>query len=359
MTTNDRWTARAGQLTVSAFIHRALTRAGISLVVAATFAATSAHAQDAGTTAQPARAGAPKQPAGEATAAGPLLAQAAEPVAQEESTAETGSTISEVTVSGSRIRRTDGFEAPTPVAVMDSSILQEMATSTIAESLTRMPQFSSNLSSSNLSSNVGTGTAGENLVNLRGLGANRTLVLLDGKRMIPASLGTGGNAGAVDTNVIPSDLIERVEVVTGGASAAYGSDALAGVVNFITNHNFTGIRANVEGGASTYGDDVNYKATLTAGTAFAGDRGHLIFSGELTQDNGVTNSDRPWNASNWQFMTNPAYAAGNGLPQFITTPYAGLANGTLGGLITTCTVAGKAYTVAQAIQTGGCPLRGI
>ena len=218
MTTNDRWTARAGQLTVSAFIHRALTRAGISLVVTATFAATSAHAQDAGTTAQQAPAGAPKQPeetknqadtlkpkklilvaANVAAAPASVSLAAAEaakqpadeattagPVAEEESNA--GSTISEVTVSGSRIRRTDGFEAPTPVAVMDSSILQEMATSTIAESLTRMPQFSSNLSSSNLSSNVGTGTAGENLVNLRGLGANRTLVLLDGKRMIPASL---------------------------------------------------------------------------------------------------------------------------------------------------------------------------
>jgi iron complex outermembrane receptor protein len=363
MTTNDRCTARGQQLTVSAYIHRVLTRAGISLVAAATFA--SAHAADgdkkpilvavndaAAAPATPATPATPAVPAAAATTAGPAPAE-------EEPTADTGSTISEVTVSGSRIHRTDGFEAPTPVAVMDSSILDQMATTTLADSLTRMPQFSSNLSSSSLSSNVGTGTAGENLLNLRGLGANRTLVLLDGKRMIPASLGTGGNAGAVDTNVIPSDLIERVEVVTGGASAAYGSDALAGVVNFITNHNFTGVRANVEGGASTYGDDVNYKATLTAGTGFADDRGHLIFSGELTQNNGVTSSDRPWAATNWQFMTNPAYVAGNGLPQFITTPNASLANGTLGGLITTCTVNSKAYSVAQAIQTGGCPLRGI
>jgi outer membrane receptor protein involved in Fe transport len=275
------------------------------------------------------------------------------------SNAETGGTIQEVTVTGSRIQRTDGFEAPTPVAVLGADILNQMATNNVAESLTRMPQFSNNLSSSNLSSNVGTGTAGENLVDLRGLGANRTLVLFDGKRMIPASLGTGGNAGAVDTNVIPSDLIERVEVVTGGASAAYGSDALAGVVNFIINKNFTGVRANVEGGSSFYGDDVNYKATLTAGTEFAGGRGHLLFSGELTQDNGVTNSFRSWANENWQFMTNPAYVAGNGLPQYIVTPEAGLANGLLGGLITTCVVNGKSYTVAQAIQTAGCPLRGV
>lgn len=273
--------------------------------------------------------------------------------------ADVGGTIQEVTVTGSRIQRTDGFEAPTPVAVLSADVLNEMATNTIAESITRMPQFSGNLSSSNLSSNVGTGTAGENLVDLRGLGANRTLVLFDGKRMIPASLGTGGNAGAVDTNVIPSDLIERVEVVTGGASAAYGSDALAGVVNFIINKNFTGIRANVEGGSSFYGDDVNYKATLTAGTEFASGRGHLLFSGELTQDNGVTSSDRPFAQQNWQFMTNPAYVAGNGLPQYIVTPNASLANGTLGGLITTCTVGGKSLSVAQAIQTSGCPLRGI
>lgn len=409
-TTNDRCTVRGQQLTVGAYVHGVLTRAGISLVAAATFA--SAHAadvakkpilvaandaaapagvslltaatfasalaygQDTDTNVQQVPEGAPKQavaskdlpnaskprrlaaaepakqPAGEATAAGPALAQ-------EESNADTGGTIQEVTVTGSRIQRTDGFEAPTPVAVMSSDILKEMSTKTIAQSLTRMPQFSSNLSSSSLSSNVGTGTAGENLVNLRGLGANRTLVLFDGKRMIPASLGTGVNAGAVDTNVIPSDLIERVEVVTGGASAAYGSDALAGVVNFIINKNFTGVKSNVEGGSSFLGDDVNYKATLTAGTTFADGRGHLLVSGELTENNGVTNSDRRWANQNWQFMTNPAYAAGKGLPQYIVTPHGGLANGTLGGLVTTCVVNGKSYSVAQAIQTGGCPLRGV
>ena len=151
MTTNDRCTVRGQQLTVSAYIHRVLTRAGISLVAAATFA--SAHAADGD-----------KKPilvaANDAAAAPATPAPAADPpprgptAAAEESNADTGSTISEVTVSGSRIHRTDGFEAPTPVAVMDSSILDQMSTTTLAESLTRMPQFSSNLSSSNLSSNV-------------------------------------------------------------------------------------------------------------------------------------------------------------------------------------------------------------
>jgi iron complex outermembrane recepter protein len=343
MTTNDRYSV--------------LRRAGISLVTATTLASALAHAQSADTSAQQEA----KQPAGKSTAAVPLLAQAGEPgtsLPQAEPNGETGGTLQEVTVTGSRIQRTDGFEAPTPVAVMDSDILKQMATTTIAASLTRMPQFSSNLSSSNLSSNVGTGTAGSNLVNLRGLGANRTLVLFDGKRMVPASLGTGGNAGAVDTNVIPSDLIERVEVVTGGASAAYGSDALAGVVNFITNNKFSGLRTNIEGGSSFLGDDVNYKATLTAGTDLFGGRGHVIFSGELTENRGVTSSDRDWADPNWQFMTNPAYVKGNGQPQFITTPNASLANGTLGGLITTCVVGGKSLSVSQAITTGGCPLRG-
>jgi len=358
MMTNDRCTVRGQKLTVSAHIHRVLRRTGISLVTAATFSSALAYGQNAD-----------NHPAGEAAAKGPLLAQAGSPLLaqaagappppQEEPNGESGGTLQEVTVTGSRIARTDGFQAPTPVAVMDSDILKQMATTTIAQSLTRMPQFSSNLSSSSLSSNVGTGTAGENLVNLRGLGANRTLVLFDGKRMIPASLGTGGNAGAVDTNVIPSDLIERVEVVTGGASAAYGSDALAGVVNFIINKKFTGVKADVEGGSSFRGDDVNYKATLTAGTDFADGRGHVIFSGELTEGRGVTSSDRDWANQNWQFMTNPAYVKGNGLPQFIVAPNASLANGTLGGLITTCVVNGKSYSVAQAIQTGGCPLRGI
>lgn len=373
MTMNDRCTVRGQQLTVRAHIHRVLTRSGISLVTAATFASALAYGQNADTNAdasKPTRlAAAEVQSAGQATAKGPLLAQAgtpllaqaagAPPAPQEEPNGESGGTLQEVTVTGSRIARTDGFQAPTPVAVMDSDILKQMATTTIAQSLTRMPQFSSNLSSSSLSSNVGTGTAGANLVNLRGLGANRTLVLFDGKRMIPASLGTGGNAGAVDTNVIPSDLIERVEVVTGGASAAYGSDALAGVVNFIINKKFTGVKADIEGGSSFHGDDVNYKATLTAGTEFAEGRGHLLFAGELTENRGVTSSDRDWADPNWQFMTNPAYVKGNGLPQFIVTPNASLANGTLGGLITTCVVNGKSFSVAQAISTGGCPVRGI
>jgi iron complex outermembrane receptor protein len=371
MTTNDRYAVPAQQLTVSAHIHRVLRRAGLSLVTAATFASALAYGQSTDTSSQQVPEGAPKQgvPAKvPANASKPITLASTEPAVQtpgegmppaEEPNGETGGTIQEVTITGSRIQRTDGFSAPTPVAVMDSDILKQMSTTTIAESLTRMPQFSSNLSSSNLSSNVGTGTAGANLVDLRGLGANRTLVLFDGKRMISASLGTGGNAGAVDTNVIPSDLIERVEVVTGGASAAYGSDALAGVVNFITNNKFTGVRTNIEGGSSFLGDDVNYKATLTAGTGFADNRGHVIFSGELTQDNGVTSSDRSWADPNWQFMTNPAYVKGNGLPQFIVTPNASLANGTLGGLITTCVVNGKSLSVAQSIQTGGCPLRGV
>src|SRR6201995_2058917 len=129
-----------------------LTRAGISLVTAATFASGLAHGQSSDTQAQQA----PKEP---------LLAQANETgpgqtLPQAEPNGENGGTLQEVTVTGSRIVRTDGFGAPTPVAVMDSDILKEVATTTIGASLNPMPQLSSNLSSSNLSSNVGTGTAG-------------------------------------------------------------------------------------------------------------------------------------------------------------------------------------------------------
>ena len=102
-------------------------------------------------------------------------------------------------------------------------------------------------------------TAGVSNLNLRGLQAIRTLVLLDGKRVVGSTLsGFNNNGSAVDVNIMPDALISRVDVVTGGASAVYGSDALAGVVNFVLDKKFTGIKGNVQGGVTTYGDDAQY-----------------------------------------------------------------------------------------------------
>src|SRR6185312_17053143 len=115
---------------------------------------------------------------------------------------------------------------------------------------------------SNQGTNVSSGAGGESLLNLRALGPNRTLVLLDGKRVVGANI--GADAGNVtDINGFPGGLVQRVDVVTGGASAVYGSDALAGVVNFVLDKGYTGLKGDVQGGITTYGDDENYKVNLT------------------------------------------------------------------------------------------------
>jgi hypothetical protein len=117
----------------------------------------------------------------------------------------------------------------------------------------RLPEFAGSVTTSNVSTSVSSGTAGVSNLNLRGLGANRTLVLLDGKRVVGSSLsGTDNNGGAVDINSMPNGLIKCVEVVTGGASAVYGSDALAGVVNFVLDKDFTGIKANARSGSAAH-----------------------------------------------------------------------------------------------------------
>ncbi|HEY6645390.1 TonB-dependent receptor plug domain-containing protein, partial [Povalibacter sp.] len=269
--------------------------------------------------------------------------------------------LEEVMVTGSRIQRTDGFEAPTPVTVMGEDMLKDMASTTISQSVIQMPQFSGSLTSSNLSSNVGTGTAGANLLNLRNLNANRTLVLFDGKRMVPSVVGSGNNAGAVDTNSIPGDLVQRVEVVTGGASASYGSDAVVGVVNFILNRDFTGNKVSVQSGQSEEGDGETFKASLTHGSRFADGRGHVLLAAEMTEDEGVQGTHRSWaDKENWQLMANPAWTSANGLPRYIIAPNVGPGNGTLGGLIVNCRLNGATANLNASPGPGArCPLGGV
>jgi len=314
--TNHRTSARGKQSSVALAVRRALGCASVTLALTASLAAGTAGAQE-----------------------------------QQANPQGTG-VLQEVTVTGTRIQREDGYEAPTPVSVLGTEQLNQMATTTIADAVNRLPAFAGSVSPRTISSNVGTGTAGVNALNLRGLGANRTLVLLDGKRIVGSSLGTGGNASAVDVNSMPAGLVQRVEVVTGGASAVYGSDALAGVVNFVLDKTFTGVKGSVEGGESEAGDGENYKFSITAGTGFADDRGHLLFSGEHSEDKGVIGNNRSWADNSFQMMNNPNYRAGNGQPQLLNVTNAGVANGTKGGLILGCsaTIGGAALA--------SCPFRG-
>ena len=244
----------------------------------------------------------------------------------------------EIVVTGTRIVR-DGYEAPTPLTVVGVEQVQQAATNNTIDMLTNLPSFAGNYTPQNSTQNVSSGTAGTSSANLRNLGLTRTLVLINGQRSVPATI-----TGLVDINSIPSQLIERVDVVTGGASAAYGSDAVSGVVNFVLDTKFTGVKGEVSGGVTTYGDDRSWKVALTAGTTFAGDRGHFIISGGINHQDGVLDGGRAWNNTGLQIITNPAYSATNtAVPQRLLLSQVALSNATPGGIIVSGPLKGVAF----------------
>jgi outer membrane receptor protein involved in Fe transport len=174
--------------------------------------------------------------------------------------------LEQIVVTGSRIARPD-FESASPVFSIAAEKFEETGSASVDTVLNRLPQFVPDFTST--SNNPGNG--GQGNVQLRGLGTTSTLVLLDGRRLVPAN----GN-GVVDVNVIPPSLIERVEIVTGGASAVYGSDAVAGVVNFRLRDDFDGWQLDGGGAQTERGDGTEYSVGLTAGHSFADGRGHVV-----------------------------------------------------------------------------------
>ncbi|HEY6640895.1 TonB-dependent receptor plug domain-containing protein [Povalibacter sp.] len=260
------------------------------------------------------------------------------------------STLGEVVVTGSRILR-DGYEAPTPVSVLGADELNALNTVNIADAVNVLPAFSGSASPRSANGNLSTGATGVSQLNLRSMGTNRTLVLLDGRRYINAAL-TSGNS-APDINSFPNALIERVDVVTGGASAAYGSDALSGVVNFVLDKDFTGLKGEVQSGMTKYSDDKSISGQLSYGTPFADGRGHLIMSGEYTHSDGIEGTnDRPWARLPAAVILNPAYAVGNGQPRYTVARNVGLSAGTPGGIITSGVLRGTYFEQGGEIRTG-------
>ncbi len=174
----------------------------------------------------------------------------------------------EVVVTGSRISRA-GFAAPTPITVISKEDVNLQAPNNIGDVLTRLPSFraTSTPNTAGVTSNGG----GRYQLDLRGLGASRTLVLLDGHRF---------TSGQVDLNQIPTLLIDHADVVTGGASAAWGSDAVAGVVNLALTKKLQGIEGTIQYGQSELGDDQEGRISLAAGSSFAGGRGSFVIGGD-------------------------------------------------------------------------------
>ena len=237
-----------------------------------------------------------------------------------------------IVVTGSRTARA-GFDAPTPVTVLDERALEARADTNIADAINLLPQLTGSVTQVSQPTAISGGALGVNLLNLRGLGPTRTLILQDGKRVIPTSFNTA--AAAPDINHIPNGLVQRVDIVTGGASAVYGSDALAGVVNFVLDHDFTGLKGEATGGITTYGDNEAYNVSLTAGLAFGPEkRGHILLSGEVAGNAGVTGNRRPWNPAGGAVFVNPNYTATNGQPFYLVGDQIGSSNATPGGLIT-------------------------
>jgi iron complex outermembrane receptor protein len=260
-----------------------------------------------------------------------LIAIAQPACAADQQTAQAA--VEEIVVSGTRIVR-DGYEAPTPVSVVTGEDLRAQAPVNIADVVNQLPAFSGSRTPYSGNSSTGNGTVGVNSLNLRGLNANRTLVLLDGHRLVGANANGSGEGNAVDVNAIPNALISRVDVVTGGASAAYGSDALTGVVNFVLDRQFTGVKGSVQGGISTYGDAPAYAVSLASGTPFANGRGHFLLAGEYNYSKGVRGNPRPYAAVGFQTIQNPLYVAGNGQPELLLVDNAGIGIAAPGGLIT-------------------------
>ncbi|WP_066680027.1 TonB-dependent receptor domain-containing protein [Caulobacter sp. CCH9-E1] len=230
--------------------------------------------------------------------------------------------VAEIVVTGSRIDRA-GFQAPTPTVRVTAEDLAVGARPNVAAALNDLPQFRATTSPQTTGTNTGAGNAP---VDLRGLGINRTLVLLDGRRF----------SGENDLNMIPSVMLKGVDVVTGGASAAWGSGAVAGVVNLSIDRAFTGFKFGIEGGESSYDDAKQIRVEGAAGTTFAGGRGHFVIGGEYLDNDGVIpKSSRP-NIGRWATVS-------NGAGRFILAPDVGFSNAAPGGLITSGVLRGQTF----------------
>jgi iron complex outermembrane receptor protein len=201
--------------------------------------------------------------------------------------------IESVTVSSTRIT-TAGFDAPTPTTVIGADDIQKQANSNVFTTITQLPSLQGSTGTTVGNGGSSNGVNGLSALNIRGIGTQRNLILIDGERIVPTS-----PQGVVDISQFPQMLLQRVDVVTGGASASWGSDAVSGVVNFIFDKKYEGFKLNLNGGISDYADDPKAQVQFAAGTAFMGGRAHIEISGEFTSEAGINSLEgaRKW----WQF----------------------------------------------------------
>jgi len=222
------------------------------------------------------------------------------------------STLANVVVTGSRIARPE-LDSPMPVSVIDMEAMERIGIDSAEDALRLEPSIGSGIGRYNAQGQGFDG--GMAAISLRNMGTNRSLTLVDGRRRVSGS----ARSSAVDVNMIPSGMIERIEVVTGGAAAIYGADAVTGAVNVITKSALEGFQSNVRYGISDRGDAQTKTASASFGNAFAEGRGHFSVGGTYSDSEGLRTHDRPrTHAGRVIYGVNPANTAvGDGIPDRI------------------------------------------
>ncbi len=248
------------------------------------------------------------------------------PAGLAQQSAASTSGVEELVVSGSRISRNSGFSTPTPVTTLGSEELERLNIVNLGAGLSQLPAFrASNTPTTN---GWGSFNVGAQIVNLRGLGVNRNLVLVDNRRFAPVT-----REGTVDLNLVPSGLVERTDVVTGGASAAYGSDAIAGAVNVILNKTLTGLKGQVDMGQTAEGDGNNTHLALAGGADFLDGKAHFVLGGEYEKQDGIGDCfTRDW-CEGGVVINNSGVGAVAGQPANIRFPAGGGFFANPGGVI--------------------------
>lgn len=264
-----------------------------------------------------------------------------------------------IVVTGTRLRANPEAVAPNPIVVIDEETIARSGQTNLTELLVETPAlFGSENNFDAAGSQARFGGAGVNLLNLRNLGANRTLVLVDGRRHIA---GIDGQA-AVDINTIPTALVERVDVLTGGVSSVYGADGVSGVVNFVMKRDFEGVDLRGQAGVSDFGDAEQYYLSATVGTNFGGGRGNIAGSYEFRQDGRVAFGDRPnGRFESLRLVRNPDDQPDDpNIPDFIPLPFIGWADSSpAGGLVVDASFVpefrgdGAIYRAAQFLPNSG------
>jgi len=241
-------------------------------------------------------------------------------IAQDADTDEDEGALEEVVITGSRIKRT-GFDTVAPATVVDSEFIELRGFDNVATALNELPAFGIP-GSSNLGGQ-GTQNVGQNFVNAFGLGSQRTLTLINGRRSVgqntPTTVSNSAAAGLqVDLNIIPTALIERVETVFTGGAPIYGSDAIAGTVNVILKDDFEGFEIDGQYGFSDEGDAENYRFRSTMGGNFADGRGNVVISLEYATQTGLKGIERPELRDDYSYCPNPDNgSASDGIPDTV------------------------------------------